>query len=259
MKSRPRVRLWIDTDIGDDPDDAVALAMAARHPAVDIAGVSTVDGDVEWRAREARTLLHEFGCDADVVAGPPSSAALSETRADALLAIGPLTNVAQLVANGGELPSRVVVMGGALGTVQHRGIAMRVEHNFGRDPVAADATLRTCEQCTMVPLDVTARMRIDEAQEAMLRATKPSLDDAIARWQRDRAMPVCLHDPLAFLVALDDAPVRTERRHISIDPDGAIVSNGAGAVEREVVVDVDARTAIERVLELVTAGDRSTQ
>ena len=32
------VRLWIDTDVGDNPDDAVALLVAAAHPDVESGG-----------------------------------------------------------------------------------------------------------------------------------------------------------------------------------------------------------------------------
>ena len=51
------MRLWIDTDVGTNPDDAVALLCAAGHRDVDLVGVSTVDGDTEWRAEIARSLL----------------------------------------------------------------------------------------------------------------------------------------------------------------------------------------------------------
>ena len=93
------MRLWIDTDVGSDPDDAVALLCAAAHPRVDLVGVSTVDGDTEWRAEIARTLV-----DARVVAGDEMTAAeVGHTAPDALLAIGPLTNVPSI--EGRKSPS----------------------------------------------------------------------------------------------------------------------------------------------------------
>ena len=51
------MRLWIDTDVGTNLDDAVALLCAAGHRDVELVGVSTVDGDTEWRAEIARTLV----------------------------------------------------------------------------------------------------------------------------------------------------------------------------------------------------------
>ena len=50
-------RVWIDTDIGTDVDDALALAFALRHSELELAGVSTVFGDVELRARMVEALL----------------------------------------------------------------------------------------------------------------------------------------------------------------------------------------------------------
>ena len=50
-------RVWIDTDIGSDVDDALALAYALRHPDLEVVGVSTVFGDVALRTRIAEELL----------------------------------------------------------------------------------------------------------------------------------------------------------------------------------------------------------
>jgi hypothetical protein len=41
----------IDTDVGADPDDALALILALASPEVDVRGVTIVSGDLTWRAR----------------------------------------------------------------------------------------------------------------------------------------------------------------------------------------------------------------
>ena len=51
------MKIWIDTDIGSDVDDALTLAYAMRHPGLELVGVSTVFGDVELRSDIARALL----------------------------------------------------------------------------------------------------------------------------------------------------------------------------------------------------------
>jgi purine nucleosidase len=51
------LRIWIDTDLGTDVDDALALAYALKHPQLELVGVSTVFGDVELRTRMVRELL----------------------------------------------------------------------------------------------------------------------------------------------------------------------------------------------------------
>src|SRR5271154_2417412 len=49
-------KIIIDTDIGDDIDDAFALALALRSPELQILGVTATFGDTEMRAR----LLDRF-------------------------------------------------------------------------------------------------------------------------------------------------------------------------------------------------------
>lgn len=51
------MRIWIDTDIGSDVDDALTLAYVLRHPGFELVGISTVFGDVELRTRIAVELL----------------------------------------------------------------------------------------------------------------------------------------------------------------------------------------------------------
>ena len=55
------MRIWIDTDIGSDVDDALALAYVLRRPELELVGVSTVFGDVGLRSRIARHLLDLAG------------------------------------------------------------------------------------------------------------------------------------------------------------------------------------------------------
>lgn len=51
------MRIWIDTDVGSDVDDALTLAYALRHPDLDLVGISTVFGDVALRSDIARAVL----------------------------------------------------------------------------------------------------------------------------------------------------------------------------------------------------------
>src|SRR5438045_2696160 len=51
----------VDTDIGDDIDDALALALVLRSPEIELQGVTTVFGDTRQRARLAAYLLKVSG------------------------------------------------------------------------------------------------------------------------------------------------------------------------------------------------------
>ena len=177
------MRLWIDTDVGTNPDDAVALLCAAAHRDVDLVGVSTVDGDTEWRAEIARTLV-----DAPVVPGARLGGRdVAASQAEALLAIGPLENVARLAA-AGALPPRLGVMGGVLRPVHHRGAVREVEHNFGTEPAAAQAVIGHTPGVLLCPLDVTVRMRPSAADLDDLVDAAPVLGPMFDDWrERQRA------------------------------------------------------------------------
>ncbi len=70
------VPVALDTDIGGDIDDALALAFCALHPGVDLRCVTTVNGDTDRRARLARALLDLLGR-RDVPVGAGASVGLS--------------------------------------------------------------------------------------------------------------------------------------------------------------------------------------
>src|SRR5918996_1436600 len=63
------VPLILDTDIGTDVDDALALAFALRHPEIELVAVTTVADDVVKRADIATKLLRIAGRD-DVPVAP---------------------------------------------------------------------------------------------------------------------------------------------------------------------------------------------
>lgn len=56
----PKKKLIIDTDIGDDIDDAIALYAAMRNE-FEIIGITTVFRNTADRARQAKKLLTEYG------------------------------------------------------------------------------------------------------------------------------------------------------------------------------------------------------
>src|SRR5260221_914564 len=57
----PPEKVIIDTDIGDDIDDAFAVALALRSPELQILGITTTFGDTETRAKLLDRFLAEAG------------------------------------------------------------------------------------------------------------------------------------------------------------------------------------------------------
>lgn len=64
-----RQKLIIDTDIGDDIDDAFALSVAMRLPEVEIVGVTTVYRNVDLRAKIVLALADACGVSFPVITG----------------------------------------------------------------------------------------------------------------------------------------------------------------------------------------------
>src|SRR3569833_3199214 len=74
----PREKIIIDTDIGDDIDDAFALGLALSSPEFDILGVSASFGDTATRARMLDRMLGELGHnDMPVAMGTPQNVNLN--------------------------------------------------------------------------------------------------------------------------------------------------------------------------------------
>src|SRR5437868_7472865 len=68
-----KVPILLDTDIGDDIDDAFALALVLASPEIDLRGVTTVSGDAHTRALIVCRLLHAVGrTDVPVASGAPA-------------------------------------------------------------------------------------------------------------------------------------------------------------------------------------------
>ena len=239
-------RLWVDTDVGSNVDDAVALLTAVAHPAVDLVGVSVVGDDPLRRAEVAASL---------VAAGTPVTLgidpdALAAAAPDVLVAIGPLTNVAALTA-AGVRPPRLVLMGGTLTPVRHRGRLRHVEHNFGADPAGAAATLAV-PGATLLTLDQTVSTRVDASAVEALVAAVPLLGPMIDAWlaAQPAAGAVHLHDPAALLVAAGEPVARLERRRLTVEADGRLVE-GPGGAQHDVAAALDGPAVVARVLDLL--------
>lgn len=226
----------IDTDIGDDIDDALALTMALNSPELRILGVTTVYGDVQLRAQLAARLLDAAQRrDIPVAAGEgrplnqeirpdlnyaqarvldgcqpyeiSSLGAVEQMRtlldaADAgitIVCIGPLTNLATLLYRYPHVKGRiqeVVLMGGTL-------TMPMAEYNIRMDPEAADIVFRSQLALKVVPFDITRICEMErDVIDRMTSDKRPlqALSGAlIIHWQQaNHNVAPILHDPLAI-------------------------------------------------------------
>jgi pyrimidine-specific ribonucleoside hydrolase len=175
-----------------------------------------------------------------------------------LAAIGPLTNIALLLATHPQLTakiSRIVIMGGA---IRGGNITPTAEFNVHSDPEAAHRVLAEERiPVTLVPLDLTLRCAVDAAWLDELANAGPRcavLAGVIEHYRaRYRAFygedRVALHDALAVLEAALPGALRTEPMLVRVactpaDQRGALLidgppDGGSGTGPRPVDVAVD--------------------
>ena len=115
----------------------------------------------------------------------------------------------------------IVVMGGAL-NVGYNGQPPAVpEYNVKSDPISAEVVFQSGAPLTMVGLDATVMMQLDEARQAQLFALGTPAADALsaltALWG-DR-IPT-LFDPMAVACALGYRFADDEPRHVVVEDDG---------------------------------------
>jgi len=204
----------LDTDIGDDIDDAFALALALESPELKIVGITTAFGDTELRARLVDRYLHAVGrTDIPVYAGVATEHTnvftqaayarqwpekkhgdgveflLSQIRAHpgeiTLIAIGPLNNIEAAIKQDSvtfRKLKRVVMMGGSIyrGYDSRTGVKMEpdAEWNINRDPTGAKALLASGVPVFMMPLDST-QIHLENPEREMLFAHGSPLTDQL--------------------------------------------------------------------------------
>jgi purine nucleosidase len=205
----------IDTDIGDDIDDAFALALALRSPELKILGVTTTFGDTEMRARLLDRYLTAAGReDIPIGAGPASTTDNVMTQkayaqrtpatihADGatflldqikrrpgeitLIAIGPLFTVQRAIARDPETfkkLKRVVLMGGSIARGYDGKNGERrpadAEWNILQNMDGARALFSSGVPVFMMPLDST-QIHLGEAEREKIFGHGSPLTDQLA-------------------------------------------------------------------------------
>ncbi len=273
------VNILIDTDIGGDIDDALALALALNSPELNIVGITTNYLSNAWRTELTKEMLAVFGReDIDVAMGaekpligwwddnhalPARPVSLSRDGRElpcacdyivqkaeqmedlTIVAIGPMTSVGLAFAKAPHIASRVKVL--LMGGQANKAFP---EWNIQCDPEAASIVFRSGAPITMVGLDVTNRCTFTKEDIAVIQAA----DNPRARHlsgmidtflEKFGFLPV-LHDPLALSVLLWDDLMTFEDKLIRVETGGAFtrgvtVDASWGNAERNARVAVDVK------------------
>ena len=289
------IPVLIDTDMGIDDAVAIALALAAVEldvvGMVSVGGNVALEqatrnigrllsglGLTKWPAvgrgldqdGQLSDAAHVFNADGlggvDLVEpadfAPEDYRTVYErairTHGEALciVAIGPLTNLAAVMREMPEVLARVgriIVMGGA---VWCRGNMTRwAEFNFYRDPEAAAAMLASGLPITVVPLDVTQQVAIDDSHVAHLARSGTRAGPLLARmirWPLDNhhaegSGRFLVHDALAVGVLLWPEMFLQARMALEVTTGGEQVGRSRPAVARDRKRQLGVVTAVNTV------------
>ncbi len=248
-------RIILDTDIGDDIDDAFALLFALKCSELELEAVTVVWGDVETRAKLASKLISTLGLKTPVAKGSPQSLLgfkpgwkpcqaevlkqdeafpniletpawniVSEKACEIdglhLVSIGPMTNVALTLFFKHGFEKRVSLTSMA-GVFKSSG----AEYNVKCDPEALSIVLKSGLNPLLVGLDVTMKCVMPVNMVEKLKASgKPEhrlVSAMLDAWTGSTGFrqPV-LHDPLALATLVDDKIVKVEKTRVEVELKG---------------------------------------
>jgi purine nucleosidase len=241
------MQVALDTDIGTDVDDLLALVTILGSPELELAAVTTVYGDTLHRARMVAKVLRLAGAARVPVVpglGAPASGRevwwaghegrllgdltreavdegmdAGEILADVqtVIGIGPLTDVAQAVRRTPRDLRRLVLMGGDF-------TSGGSEHNLRSDAVSAAAVFASDMPALVVGIEQTERVQMrpgfldDLAGRGQLGAL---LAAEVQQYQAfSGGRPSVPHDVVAVLLCIAPALFSLARGRIAVIADG---------------------------------------
>jgi purine nucleosidase len=250
-------KILLDTDIGTDVDDAVALAYLLSHPDCELMGISTVTGEATKRASLASVLCKAAGKNIPIYPGAQHPMQGEQRQPIAqqatvlanwshetafplnqavdflantirthpgeitLLTIGPLTNIGTLFStypDVAELLSALVIMGGNFDETGPE--AGRIEFNVAGDMTASEMVYKAPVKLhRSLGLNVTQQVMM-RAEEARQRFTAPLLRpvlDMAEIWFEKFYKSITFHDPLAAATVFEPNLCSYEQGKVIVD------------------------------------------
>ena len=281
-------KVILDTDIGTDVDDALALAALMGSKEVDLIGITTVYGDVRLRSAIAMHLCSLVNREIPTFAGEGKTisgrevwvsgsegknyenltsftpqitsavdflvnAVVSQPKSIDVIAIGPLTNIARAIQTDldfEEKVKRVWILGGDF-------TQSKVEHNFKCDIDAARIVLESNVPISILDLPSSQKtiIRMEEIEQIRnAPALGALLYSEIMSWIQPRNQDWTIpHDPIAALTLL--APEFFESSptgKAKIDSEGMSFWNESPSGNVVLLNPIQPELAVKRMIELIT-------
>lgn len=249
-------KIWLDTDIGSDIDDALALAFLLQRSDCDLLGVSTVTEIDAQRAQLASILCRVAGKNVPIYPGArdsliietpqqtvpqavalsrhdhqtqfpaPAFAAIEAMRAAihahpgqvTLLCIGPLTNIALLFALDPQIPGLLKQLVLMCGHFMPPGA--NCEWNALNDPHATSIVYAAPVKTHIsIGIDVTQQLTMErrEFEEKMRNSRYGAPIISMAGAWFEQSEVITFHDPLAAATIFEPQLCHYQSGHIEIE------------------------------------------
>ncbi len=256
-----KIPIILDCDIGTDIDDTFAVALALLSPELDIRGFTTVSGDTQARALMVCRMLAAVdrrdvpvamgkaeqppqalrGVQEQYIRQPPAFRAAKPVKESAvefmyqqlkskpgeitLVAVGPLSNIAQLLTEHPDCKpwiKRLVIMGGSVRVGYNNKPPISAEFNIRADAKAAQIVFNAGLPLVVAPLDATTMLKLEEPGLKRIFAAGTQLNyhvQALYQLWDQKSAPI-LFDPVAITLCYTERFCRMENLHLEVDDKG---------------------------------------
>ena len=281
-------KIILDTDIGTDVDDALALAILLGSKDVNLIGITTVYGDVRLRSQIAMNLCSMVNREIPTYMGEDKTisgrevwmsgsegknfkgldsftpratsgvdflieAVIAQPQSIDVIAIGPLTNIARAIQSNQNFEKkvkRVWIMGGDF-------TQSRVEHNFKCDIDAARIVLESSIPISILDLPGSQKtiIRMEEIEQIRnVPVFGTILYSEIMSWIEPRNQDWTIpHDPIAALALLAPEFFETSATgKVRVDPEGLSFWNESPTGNVVLLNPVQPVLAVKKMIELIT-------
>ena len=250
-------KILLDTDIGDDIDDAICLAYLLKEPKCDLLGITTVCGESDKRAAIASAICKAANRDITIVAGldttlqpipvyptPAGAAKLADWEHEiyekgnapkfmydmikaypneiVLLGIGNMTNIAtlfQTYPDCAPLLKGLYVMNGYFG--KKKLPQAYYNWNSWADPLASKIIFKSKVNIhRAISLEITEKLTIEAKKAEQLLKIDSNLMKAVFDFGNawlESSGKLTLHDPLAAVSIFYDDICKFERGFVDVE------------------------------------------
>ena len=254
-----KTKVILDTDIGDDIDDAWALAFVISHQGFTPLGVTIAHGNTPARAKIACKLLYitrrddipilvgrktndkvfqQYSWAEDFTARRPAAKSAADFIVETckrhpgevtLLAVGPLQNIADALRKEPNLRKyvkRVVLMSGCVYGTSSSPTKLIREWNVYQSTADAQLVYAAGLPLTIVPLDSTTHVRLSDSERKRVADYASPLTYALESlyrlWLTAPTDRMTLHDQLAVAEAARPGAffARSETLPLVVDEEG---------------------------------------